>query len=363
MKNCWEILSIEATKDIKEIKRAYSKLTATYHPEDDPEGFLTLKKAYNQAMSYAKRSKNINNFYESEQAIIEKPLVKKTKILENTSKTKNEEERKYFINYLDSESDYEQIKNILNQLEQYAQENKNLSLFTESFKHHIFKKLMFNENMIKGILFILDNYELTKDSLTILNELYQTDKIIDDEPNLVLIKIKQLCNDEFDEEFNKILMDGNIESKKREEIIEKYATRMKNIYNVERPDQRKVVLNRTLKGLREEISDISIEESKYFVSETKYWLNVNAYNQMIYRYFPEYEEIFEIKKSKTQIQIEKKTIITLVFLGIEAIVIYFLHLLLNKTSYPISLQNLLFIGYTPIFIWFLHKKMKEFSDK
>ena len=50
----FQVLGIEATKEEREIKNAYrSRLTVT-NPEDDPEGFKRLRKAYEEACRYAK---------------------------------------------------------------------------------------------------------------------------------------------------------------------------------------------------------------------------------------------------------------------------------------------------------------------
>ncbi len=51
----WEILGLEPTGDISAIKRAYAQKTKTCHPEENPEGFLELRKAYQAAVSYAER--------------------------------------------------------------------------------------------------------------------------------------------------------------------------------------------------------------------------------------------------------------------------------------------------------------------
>lgn len=51
---CWKILGIEATDQIKDIKRAYAKRSKEIHPEDHPEEFIQLHDAYEQAMAIAK---------------------------------------------------------------------------------------------------------------------------------------------------------------------------------------------------------------------------------------------------------------------------------------------------------------------
>lgn len=49
--DCYKILGIEPTRDLKEIKRAYSKLLPLNNPEKDPEGFQALRSAYEQAIA------------------------------------------------------------------------------------------------------------------------------------------------------------------------------------------------------------------------------------------------------------------------------------------------------------------------
>ena len=49
----WEILGIQPTDNIHDIKRAYTKLIRIYNPEDDPDGFMRLRAAYEQACQAA----------------------------------------------------------------------------------------------------------------------------------------------------------------------------------------------------------------------------------------------------------------------------------------------------------------------
>lgn len=53
MDNIWEVLGLEPTKDVSAIKRAYALKSRTCHPEEDPEGFLRLRQAYQAALDYA----------------------------------------------------------------------------------------------------------------------------------------------------------------------------------------------------------------------------------------------------------------------------------------------------------------------
>jgi hypothetical protein len=52
--NFWSILGIQPTNNLKDIKRAYAKQSKVYHPEDDPENFQRLQKAYQEALAWQK---------------------------------------------------------------------------------------------------------------------------------------------------------------------------------------------------------------------------------------------------------------------------------------------------------------------
>lgn len=69
MDRIWEILQIEATRDKKEIRRAYARLSKEIHPEEKPEEFQDLYEAYQNALKYAsygeRREKRIT--FETEQ--------------------------------------------------------------------------------------------------------------------------------------------------------------------------------------------------------------------------------------------------------------------------------------------------------
>lgn len=54
----WDVLGIEPTNKISDIKKAYAKNLRLHHPEDDPEGFQNLREAYTAAINYAKCSQN-----------------------------------------------------------------------------------------------------------------------------------------------------------------------------------------------------------------------------------------------------------------------------------------------------------------
>lgn len=52
--NYFEILKIPPTKNVKDIRKAYSALLKIYHPEESPEEFQRIHDAYQKALTYAK---------------------------------------------------------------------------------------------------------------------------------------------------------------------------------------------------------------------------------------------------------------------------------------------------------------------
>lgn len=53
MEQIWISLGLEPTRDMAAIRRAYAQKSRDCHPEEDPEGFLQLRKAYQAALDYA----------------------------------------------------------------------------------------------------------------------------------------------------------------------------------------------------------------------------------------------------------------------------------------------------------------------
>jgi len=59
--NNWDILGISPTTDKKEIRRAYAKMLAKYHPEEHPDKFEEINAAYQWALKY---DPNVANLYD-----------------------------------------------------------------------------------------------------------------------------------------------------------------------------------------------------------------------------------------------------------------------------------------------------------
>ena len=73
MDSIWTALGIEPTKDVSAIKRAYGSKAKTCHPEEDPEGFLRLRRAYEAALAYAEGEPEESGFSLSELSEIPHP--------------------------------------------------------------------------------------------------------------------------------------------------------------------------------------------------------------------------------------------------------------------------------------------------
>ena len=59
MKKIWEILGIQKTKDATKIKDAYYEKLSKVNPEDNQEGFMRLRKAYEEAIEYTKSEEDV----------------------------------------------------------------------------------------------------------------------------------------------------------------------------------------------------------------------------------------------------------------------------------------------------------------
>lgn len=60
MPSIWKTLGLEGpTNDLKAIKRAYAAKLKVTRPEDDPEGFMALRKAMDSATAYARNRKRV----------------------------------------------------------------------------------------------------------------------------------------------------------------------------------------------------------------------------------------------------------------------------------------------------------------
>ncbi|MBQ9610421.1 MAG: tetratricopeptide repeat protein [Lachnospiraceae bacterium] len=63
----WEILGIEQTKDKDLIKKAYRDKLVNTNPEDDQEGFMKLREAYEEALRYSDTDSDYDDSYEEDE--------------------------------------------------------------------------------------------------------------------------------------------------------------------------------------------------------------------------------------------------------------------------------------------------------
>lgn len=78
--NCWEILEIGETAREDEIRKAYLEKLPRFHPEEDPEGFRTLRQAMEEALKIAARQKREQTAQEEgvgEAPIIDSPEIQR----------------------------------------------------------------------------------------------------------------------------------------------------------------------------------------------------------------------------------------------------------------------------------------------
>lgn len=66
MKNCWEILGVDAGADLRAVKRAYAGKLKTIRQDEDPKGFMELREAYDIARQ---RSSSLQSVPEITQTI------------------------------------------------------------------------------------------------------------------------------------------------------------------------------------------------------------------------------------------------------------------------------------------------------
>ncbi len=56
MDSIWSILGLKPTRDVSAVRRAYAQKARTCHPEENPEGFLKLRKAYQAALDFVEEA-------------------------------------------------------------------------------------------------------------------------------------------------------------------------------------------------------------------------------------------------------------------------------------------------------------------
>ena len=92
----FEVLGIGETKDGDEIRRAYRKKLLSVNPEDNPEGFKRLRKAYESALAMCRRAEDTQ---EEEDTPVSRYLKEAEAIYSSLSRRLDEEEWKRLANH------------------------------------------------------------------------------------------------------------------------------------------------------------------------------------------------------------------------------------------------------------------------
>lgn len=97
--NFWDVLGIEPTMEMVDIKRAYARQLKLHHPEDDPQGFQMLREAYDSALKLAKFAKDnpsfTYNYDETDHVVTE--LIEETNRDPVVSSNNHEDEAQKFL--------------------------------------------------------------------------------------------------------------------------------------------------------------------------------------------------------------------------------------------------------------------------
>ncbi len=161
---CFEILKIEPTKNIREIKKAYSHLLKIYHPEEHSEEFKKIHQAYVEALNYAK-SKDV--FEVETDSDFPQENVKENSIFKSLNEIQEENiETDNHENILEEKfkivENYEKVytekeKMIFNYFKMIADEFKRTHTVTKDwFKHPVFKTYYQDEVFIEQYIRLID---------------------------------------------------------------------------------------------------------------------------------------------------------------------------------------------------------------
>ena len=175
--NIWDILGISETKDVEKLKIAYRNQLKTTNPEDDPQGFMELRKAYEEALKLASVSEE---------------------------ETSDEE-----IQCSDELKDlFQQLQEIYNDFDQRIDEQKWVSLFDRDE----FVSLDTSSDALDLLLrFLMVYYYLPKNIWRIINDTFYIDEkrkeLSEKYPREFIEYI--ICNSKYDDILNYYLFDGD----------------------------------------------------------------------------------------------------------------------------------------------------------
>lgn len=111
--DCFKILDISVDSDIKTIKKAYAKLVKIHNPEDDPEGYQKIRKAYDNALKIAKSKKKDNDkTLEMQKNILSGNTADSNFIVQNSNKSSESHENEFDSGSKEDSEDYKRQINL-----------------------------------------------------------------------------------------------------------------------------------------------------------------------------------------------------------------------------------------------------------
>ena len=156
IKEALEILQIEAATDRNIVKTAYRKLLPKYNPEDDEQGFIRFKEAYNMLMDEALRKE----FYEQQSMETEddsdeseefsKNILEEEPAIGFTPKT--EESRMILTPKTKEEEQIEELVAKVNELYATAKIRNNTKKWKDILKDDIFLNIDYGQRAIHALL-------------------------------------------------------------------------------------------------------------------------------------------------------------------------------------------------------------------
>jgi tetratricopeptide (TPR) repeat protein len=84
--DCWKVLDLEPTDDLRLIKKAYAKKLKIYHPEDDAAGYQKLREAYELAQRLVRQGEISYWKYESINSEMQEDSIQEELLQENEKK-------------------------------------------------------------------------------------------------------------------------------------------------------------------------------------------------------------------------------------------------------------------------------------
>lgn len=196
--NQWSILGIEVTTDISKIKAAYAKKAKLVHPEEYPEEFQELQKAYKSAMKYAKLQHTYKTTDEDNKTSNDRYIV------QNISPTQEISDREIVLNAQDikeKEKTFDENEKVVSNKNRVIELDNITQQETTSDKNKILEsdniaqqKIISNKNVILELTNIpkkekKSNKEMILESENIIQEKSSSKKIVSESQNIFDKKI------------------------------------------------------------------------------------------------------------------------------------------------------------------------------